>query len=80
MVELRETGGFSVADVDGRIVGEVECPLYGSAPDEPDAIAVRGGVLLRRHFLVPALAIEWIDEQNQRVGIGLKQGQLRRFL
>ena len=39
------TIGYLVADVTGRIVGRVECPMYGTAPDVPDALSVRSGFL-----------------------------------
>ena len=39
-VDLRRTAGFLVADARGRIVGRVECPMYGTSPEEPDALSV----------------------------------------
>ena len=47
-IGLASTSGFLVADVRGRLVGRVECPMYGTAPDVPDALAVRSGFLARR--------------------------------
>ena len=41
--DLRWLTGFLVADRDGKVVGRVECPMYGTAPDVPDALAVRSG-------------------------------------
>jgi len=52
--DLRGTRGFLVADVAGRLVGRVECPMYGTTPDEPDALSVRTGFFARRRRLVPA--------------------------
>ena len=52
-VDLTTTSGFLVADRRGRIVGRVECPMYGTKPDEPDALAVRSGFFSRRRKLVP---------------------------
>jgi hypothetical protein len=75
-----ETAGFLVADVHGRPVGRVECPMYGSAPDEPDALAVRSGLIVRRHFLVPAAAIEVIDDGTRVIGLRLASEDLQRFL
>ena len=30
-----------MADAHGRTVGRVECPMYGTSPEEPDALSVR---------------------------------------
>ena len=40
-VDLRRTAGYIVADRQGRLVGKVECPMYGTLPDVPDALAVK---------------------------------------
>ena len=40
-IDLRRTAGFIVADRQGRLVGKVECPMYGTAPDVPDALSVK---------------------------------------
>ena len=52
-LDLHRTIGYIVADAHGRFVGRVECPMYGTAPDVPDAISVRSGFLSRRRRLVP---------------------------
>jgi hypothetical protein len=77
---IGETSGFLVADVRGRLVGQVECPMYGTAPGEPDALAVRSGLLRRRHFVVPTAAIETIDDRSQVIGLRLASEDLLRFL
>jgi hypothetical protein len=77
---LDRTRGFLVADDRGRLVGRVECPLYGTSPDEPDALAVRAGVLLRRRRLVPADAIDRIDEAGGVIGLRVARESIRRFL
>ena len=41
--DLRRTMGYIVADSHGRVLGKVESPMYGTRPDEPDAISVRKG-------------------------------------
>ena len=69
-LDLRRTAGFLVADARGRIVGRVECPMYGTSPEEPDALSVRSGFLSRRRRLVPAGSIEQIDEARPSVGPG----------
>ena len=79
-VDLRRTRGFLVADASGRLVGRVECPLYGTTPDEPDALAVRSGFLTRRRRLVPADAIAQIDERSGVIGLNVAREAVRRFL
>jgi hypothetical protein len=80
MTPIAETAGFLVADVEGEAVGRVECPLYGRAPHEPDAIVVRSGMLLRRHFLVPVSTIVAIDNRQRTIELRVGRRQLRRFL
>jgi uncharacterized protein YrrD len=80
MNSIRETGGFLVSDASGHVVGHVECPLYGTSPDEPDALAVRSGFLFRHRFLVPATAIDAIDETSEVIGLRLERRKLQRFL
>jgi len=78
--DLRGTAGYLVADIRGRIVGRVECPMYGTAPDVPDALAVRTGFLSRRRRLVPAHTIEEIDGATGVIGLSVEREQIRRFL
>ena len=78
--DLRGTRGFLVADVRGRLVGRVECPMYGTTPDEPDALAVRTGFFARRRRLVPADVIEQIDGQSRVIGLRIGREGLRSFL
>ena len=59
-IDLAATSGFLVADRNGEVVGRVECAMYGTAPDEPDALAVRKGLFSARR-LVPADSIDSID-------------------
>jgi hypothetical protein len=80
MVSIDHTDGYLVADVRGRSVGHVECPLYGTSPDAPDALAVRSGMFIHRHFLVPASVIDDVDERTRVVGLRLERQQLTRFL
>jgi hypothetical protein len=77
---IQETIGFLVADARGRRVGRVVSPMYGSGPDEPDALAVRSVGLGLRHFVVPTDAIEAIDENSRVIGLRLASNELRRFL
>lgn len=79
-MEVDGTIGFRVADAHGLGVGRVESPLYGSGPAEPDALAVRSGRLLRRHYIVPAEAIRLIDRKGHLIELRLDRSHLRRFL
>ena len=75
--ELLRTIGFLVADAKGKIVGTVEGPMYGSAPDVPDAISVRSGFLSRRRSLVPADAISEIDSRTGVIGLSVDRDTSR---
>ena len=79
-VDLTATSGFLVADRRGRIVGRVECPMYGTRPDEPDALAVRSGFFSRRRKLVPADTIEQIDGLSGVIGLRVERESIRKFL
>jgi hypothetical protein len=78
--DLSRTIGYLVADVSGRLVGRVECPMYGTAPDVPDALAVRSGFLSRRRRLVPAATIREIDGSSGVVGLNVAREAIRAFL
>jgi hypothetical protein len=78
-LDLRETIGYVVADASGRIVGRVECPMFGSSPEVPDALAVRTGFLARRR-LVPAESIEQIDGGTRVIGLRIERDSIRSFL
>lgn len=78
--DLRNTAGYLVADVDGRPLGRVECAMYGTAPDVPDAVSVRGGFLSRRRRIVPAAAIRQVDAFRGVIGLGVGGDSLLRFL
>jgi hypothetical protein len=78
--DLRQTIGYRVADSSGRVVGRVECPMYGTTPDVPDALAVRSGFLSRRRRLVPAAAIQEIDGSSGVVGLNVERESIRAFL
>lgn len=78
--DLQRTIGYLVADVKGRVVGRVECLMYGSTPDVADALSVRSGFLSRRRRLVPAASIETIDGASGRVGLSVDRETIRIFL
>jgi hypothetical protein len=79
--DLRWLNGFLVADHEGRVVGRVECPMYGTAPDVPDALAVRSGFLARRRRrVVPADAIEDVDDTAGVIGLSVARDSLKSFL
>jgi hypothetical protein len=79
-LDLRKTIGYLVADAKGRIVGRVECAMYGSARDVPDALSVRSGFLSRRRRLVPATTIQEIDGSSGVVGLNVERESIRAFL
>jgi hypothetical protein len=78
--DLSRTIGFLVADVRGRVVGRVECPMYGTAPNVPDALSVRSGFLSRRRRLVRADTIKEIDRSSGVVGLNVAREAIRAFL
>jgi hypothetical protein len=78
--DLRGTRGYLVADASGRLVGRVECPMYGTSPEEPDALSVRGGIFARRRKLVPAESIEQIDDGTKVIGLRVERESIRTFL
>ncbi len=79
-IALKRTVGFVVADAAGRVVGRVECPMYGRTPDEPDALAVKSGFLARRRRMIPADAIEQIDGRKGVVGLNVTRDAIKSFL
>ncbi len=79
-LDLRSTAGFLVADAQGRVVGRVECPMYGSSPETPDALSVRSGFFTRRRRLVPAESIEQIDDGSRVIGLRVERDSIRTFL
>ena len=78
--ELLRTTGFLVADAQGRVLGTVEGPMYGTTPDVPDAISVRSGFLSRRRRLVPADAISEIDDRSGVIGLSVNRDAVLSFL
>jgi hypothetical protein len=78
--DLTQTTGFLVADNGGRVVGTVECPMYGTYPDIPDALSVRGGRFSRQRRLVPADTIAEIDRHKGVVALRVARDAVRRFL
>ena len=79
-LDLTTTTGFLVADNDGRVVGTVECPMYGTYPDVPDALSVRAGRFSRQRRLVPADTIAAIDRESGVVALRVARNTIRRFL
>jgi hypothetical protein len=79
-LDLKNTAGFLVADARGRVVGKVECPMYGTSPEVPDALSVRSGFLSRRRCLVPADSIEQIDGGSKVIGLRIDRDSIRTFL
>ena len=79
-LDLTKTTGFTVADNSGRVVGTVECPMYGTYPDIPDALSVRAGRFSRQRRLVPADTIAEIDPTTRIVALRVARDAIRRFL
>ena len=78
--DLTRMSGYVVADSRGRVVGKVECPMYGTAPDTPDALSVRSGFLAHRRRLVPVEAIDEIDSRTRTIGLSVERESLQAFL
>jgi len=78
-IDLTATLGFVVADRHGRLVGRVESPMYGTEPNEPDALAVRLGIFSRRR-IVPADAIEEIDGASGVIELSVERDAIQTFL
>jgi hypothetical protein len=78
--DLTSTAGFVVADNRGKLVGRVECPMYGTLPDVPDALAVRARRFSRRRRLVPADTIAQINAAGRVVELRVAREAIRRFL
>ncbi len=79
-IDLRRTAGFLVADSHGRVVGRVECPMYGTSPETPDALSVRAGLFGRRRRLVAADSIEQIDSGTKVIGLRIGREMISTFL
>jgi hypothetical protein len=79
-VDLRTTVGFQVADAAGRLLGRVECPMYGTRPDEPDALSVRARRFFASRRMVPADVISEIDGAGRRIDLRVDRDALPRFL
>ena len=79
-LNLVDTAGFLVADNRGRVVGKVECPMYGTLPDVPDALSGRSGFLSRQRRLVPADTIAEVDPRSEVVALRVARETIRRFL
>jgi hypothetical protein len=79
-LNLVDTAGFLVADNRGRVVGKVECPMYGTLPDVPDALSVKSGFLSRQRKLVPADTIAEVDRRSEVVALRVARETIRRFL
>ena len=78
--DLRRTTGYIVADSLGRVMGRVESPMYGTKPDEPDAVSVRSGWISRRRRVVPVDTIQQIDRGSGVIGLRVERELLKSFL
>ncbi len=75
--ELHRTVGFLVADPRGRVVGRSKGSAPGTSSDEQPALAIHLGFLRHRLCVVPADAIEHIDERMRVVGVRLERKAIR---
>ncbi len=71
---LQSVGGFLVADARGRVVGRVE---EATAGDDGARLTVRGRFPLRRRRVVPAAAIEEIDQHSGVIALRVARDDLR---
>jgi len=78
--DIASTVGFVVADSSGRVVDRVECPMYGTRANVPDALSVRGRRFSRHRRLVPANTIADIDVRSRVVALRVARDSIRRFL
>ena len=54
--------------------------MYGTRPDEPDAISVRARRFFAPRHMVPADAISGIDGNERRIDLRVDRDTLPRFL
>ncbi len=54
--------------------------MYGTRPDEPDALSVRARRFFAQRRMVPADAISGIDGQERRIDLRVERDALPRFL
>ena len=54
--------------------------MYGTSPEEPDALSVRSGMFSRRRRLVPADSIEQIDDGTKVIGLRVDRESIHTFL
>lgn len=79
-VDLNRTAGFRVADARGRAVGRVEGPVYRASAESPEPLSVRFSVLRWRRRLVPADAIEVIDDHTRTIGLRIERSAISAFV
>jgi hypothetical protein len=80
VMDLRRTADYVVVDRRGRLVGRVECPMYGTGPDIPDALSVKAGLFSWHRRMVPADTIEEIDGASRVIGLRIDRESLKSFL
>jgi hypothetical protein len=55
--------------------------MYGTSPEQPDALSVRAGIFSRRRRrLVPAESIEQIDDGTRVIGLRVDRESIKTFL
>jgi hypothetical protein len=78
--DLRRTKGYLVADRHGHVLGTVECPMYGTAPDVPDALSVKRRRVSRHRLLVPAGVIAAVDGASGVIELAVDRHAIHAFL
>jgi len=78
--DLGRTSGYLVADRTGHLIGRVECAMYGTSANVPDALSVKSRAFSRRRLLVPAASIAESDGASGVVGLNVDRDAVRRFL
>jgi hypothetical protein len=79
-IDLRGTVGFRVTDCDDHLVGKVESPMYGRAPDRPDAVSVRLGRFSLKRYVVPAESVREIDSATGVMRLLVERREILSFL
>jgi len=77
--ELCGTTGYLVTDSSGHWIGKVECPMYGTSPTVPDALAVKTGALIHHRKIVPAETIAEIHGLSGVVALSTDRASLASF-
>jgi len=73
---LRSTEGYLVADARGRLLGRVERAAVADGDHSSARLWVRGRLPLRRRRIVPASAVDEIDDTARVVVLSIERNAL----